>query len=101
MDENSFTSYINVWWWNYTNPSVLRLNKFGIQFIKKKTKIPTYHFELSPPLTSKNLIQLSRIFTCPYYIKGSDELILLGEKESVMLKLHADNLGQYLETLEI
>lgn len=101
MDENSLTSHIKKWWWNHTNSSTLRLNKFGIQFIKKHTKFPTYHFELSHPLSNKNLIQLSRIFTCPYYIKASNELILLGEEESVMLKLHADNLQQYLNTLEI
>jgi hypothetical protein len=101
MDEHLFTTYITTWWWNYTNPSVLRLNKFGIQFVKNHAKIPTYHFEITQPLTNKNLIQLSRIFTCPYYIKGLKEITLLGEQESVMLKLHADNLQQYLDTLQI
>ncbi|CAB4133662.1 hypothetical protein UFOVP257_384 [uncultured Caudovirales phage] len=101
IDENNFTSYIKSWWWNHTNPLVLRLNKFGLQFIKGHTKIPIYHFKLSHPLSNRNLIQLNRVFTCPYYIKGLDEMMLLGEQESVMLKLHADNLQQYLDTLEI
>ena len=39
--------------------------------------------------------------TCPYYIQKLDLVLLLGEQETVMLKLHADNLQQYLDTLQL
>ena len=42
---------------------------------------------------------MSRLLTCPYYIQKLDEIVLLGEQETVMLKLHADNLQQYLDNL--
>jgi hypothetical protein len=96
-----YPRYVRVWWWNHTDPANLRLSKSGIQFIKKFTKIPVYECSLSEPLRNRTLIQLSRLFTCPYYIEKPDKLILLGEQETVLLKLHADNLQQYLDTLEI
>jgi len=89
-----------LWWYNHTNPSVLRLSKVGIAFIKKFTKIPVYECLLAEPLKSRTLIQLGRLMTCPYYIQKMDYLLLLGEEETVMLKLHADNLQQYLDTLQ-
>jgi hypothetical protein len=95
------SQYIRVWWWNHTDPTNLRLSKSGLQFIKKFTKISIYECTLSEPLRNRTLIQLSRFFTCPYYLQGKDKIILLGEQETVMLKLHADNLQQYLDTLEI
>jgi hypothetical protein len=93
--------FVKIWWWNHTDPNNLRLNKSGIQFIQKYTKIPIYEIELPEPLRNRTLIQLSRLFTCPYYIPKIDRLILLGEQETVLLKLHADNLQQYLDNLQI
>jgi hypothetical protein len=37
--------------------------------------------------------------TCPYYINKVDQILLLGEEETVLLKLHADNLQQYLDNI--
>jgi hypothetical protein len=37
--------------------------------------------------------------TCPYYINKIDHILLLGKEETVMLKLHADNLQQYLDNI--
>ena len=98
---SEYPQYIRVWWWNPTDPKSLRLSKSGWQFIKKFTKIPMYECVLVEPLRNRTLIQLSRLFTCPYYLQGKDKIILLGEQETVILKLHADNLQQYLDTLEI
>lgn len=98
---SEYPQYIKVWWWNYTEPTNLRLSKSGFQFIKKFTKIPVYECSLSEPLRNRTLIQLSRLFTCPYYIEKPDKLILLGEEETVLLKLHADNLQQYLDNLQL
>jgi hypothetical protein len=89
------------WWWNHTNPTNLRLSKPGIQFIKKFTKIPVYECTLPEPLKNRTLIQMSRLLTCPYYIQKLDEIVLLGKEETVLLKLHADNLQQYLDNLQL
>lgn len=97
----SYPSVIKVWWWNHTNPSNLRLSKVGIQYIKKFTKIPVYECKLLTPLTNKNLIRLSRLFTCPYYIPKHDEVLVLGQEEATMLTLHAGNLEQYLDNLTL
>jgi hypothetical protein len=96
-----YPQYIKLWWWNHTDAANLRLSKQGLQFIKKFTRIPVYQCNLSEPLRSRTLIQLSRLFTCPYYINKQDSIQLLGEEETVLLKLHADNLQQYLDTLQL
>lgn len=101
ISSDEYSKYIQIWWWNYTDPSSLRLSKLGLAFIKKSTQIPTYECSLSEPLRNRTLIQLSRLFTCPYYIAKLDRLVLLGEEETTMLKLHADNLQQYLDNLQL
>ena len=98
-DTTEYPQYIRVWWWNHTDPTSLRLTKTGIQYIKKSTKIPVYECRLPVTLKNRTLIQMSRLLTCPYYIQKLDEVVLLGEQETVMLKLHADNLQQYLDNL--
>ena len=103
MDINTAakSNYWVDWWWNHTNPMLLRLSKAGISFIKKFTKIPIYECQLAEPLKSRTLIQLARLMTCPYYINKMDHIMLLGEEETIMLKLHADNLQQYLDNLQL
>jgi hypothetical protein len=39
--------------------------------------------------------------TCPYYIHKIDQISVLGKEEYIMLKLHADNLQQYLDNLQL
>lgn len=92
---------IKMWWWNHTDSCNLRLAKSGFEFIKKFTQIPVYECALSEPLRNRTLIQLSRLMTCPYYIHRLDRVCLLGQEETVLLKLHADNLQQYLDNLQI
>ena len=100
-DAADYLQYIKVWWWDHTHPHNLRLTKSGIQFINKFTKIPVYECNLSEPLKNRTLIQLSRLMTCPYYIHKLDYILLLGSEEATMLKLHADNLQQYLDNLQL
>lgn len=100
-DASEFPSVIKVWWWNHTEPSHLRLTKSAIQFIKKFTKIPIYECITPEPLKNRTLLQLSRLLPCPYYIHKPDHIMLLGSDEAIMLKLHADNLQQYLDNLAI
>jgi hypothetical protein len=89
------------WWWNHTDSKNLRLSKTAIQFINKFTKIPVYECNLPEPLRNRTLVQLGRLMTCPYYINKMDHIMLLGEEETVLLKLHANNLQQYLDNLEL
>ena len=88
------------WWWNHTDPRNLRLSTAGWKFVQQY-KIPRYEIELSEPLRNRTLIQMSRLLACPYYIKKLDVIYLLGEEESVLLALHASNLQQYLDNLQI
>ncbi len=87
-------------WWNHTDKTNLRLSKYGWKFITQ-SKIKIYCCELSQPLRSRTLIQLSRFFTCPYYIKSLETIYVLGEQEMVMLQLHANNLQQYLDNQQL
>lgn len=100
-DAFEYPSVLKIWWWNHTDSSNLRLSKPGIQYIKKFTKIPVYQCNLPEPLRNRTLLQMSRLLTCPYYIQKMDEILLLGSEEATMLKLHADNLQQYLDNLQL
>jgi hypothetical protein len=98
---DNFEYYRRDWWFNHTVPKNLRLSKSGITFVEKHAKITTYQIEISTPLLSRTFVQLSRLFTCPYYIKKNKQLVLLGEEETVLLSLHANNLQQYLDNLQL
>jgi hypothetical protein len=101
QDTAVYLQYIKVWWWNHTDPTMLRLSQSGLKFINKFTQIPTYAVDLPNPLLNRTLLQMSRLLTCPYYINKHTKITLLGEEEYVMLKLHADNLQQYLDNLQL
>ena len=100
-DTTTYPQFIKSWWWIHTKPNNLRLTKSGIEFIKKFTKIPVYDCVLPEPMRNRTMIQMSRLLACPYYIAKIDQLLLLGEQETVLLKLHADNLQQYLDNLQL
>lgn len=97
---SEYPQYIKAWWWNHTDPNNLRLSKSGLDFLLKFTDILIYECKLSEPLKNRSLIQLSRFLNCPYYIVKLDKIFLLGEEETIMLKLHADNMQQYLDNLQ-
>lgn len=100
LDITNLNRYHKDWWWNYTDPRNLRLSKNGFKFVND-SKITCYDIQLTEPLRNRTLIQMSRLLTCPYFIKKLDLVYLLGEEESVLLKLHADNLQQYLDNLQL
>ena len=104
IDEELQSKYWIEFWWNHTNPNHLRLSVKGIKFIKKETKIPIHIIELSHTLLSTHLIKLSRINIGPYYLhlQGKKTILMLIDQEAAtMLTLHAGNLGQYLENLQL
>jgi len=97
---DEFDRYSKEWWWNHTNLTNLRLSNYGFKAIQRG-KIPYYAIQLPEPLRNRTLIQMSRLLTCPYFIKKLDLVYLLGEEEFVLLKLHADNLQQYLDNMQL
>jgi len=104
LDENSQSEYWADWWWNPTSSLHLRLSVNGIKFIKKQTQIPIHSIIISHPLLSTHLIKLARINLGPYYlhVKEKDAVIMVLDQEvATMLTLHAGNLGQYLENLQL
>ena len=100
MDEELHKDYWIEWWWNNVNPNHLRLSVKGIKFIKKETKIPIYVVTVSHQLLSTHLINLARINIGPYYLQQKD-ILLLDQEAATMLTLHAGDLGQYLENLQL
>lgn len=88
------------WWRNPMNSSSLRMTYPGYKFFSKILGIKTYPIELSEPLKSKHLLQLERLFSEPYYI-NQESIIVFGEGDAIMLQLHAGNLPQYLENLQV
>lgn len=100
LDHRAYQSQTSVWWRNPTNPDSLRLSYIGFRFFTKVLGNPHHIIELASPLKSKHLLQLERLFSDPYYINNQD-IIVLGEQDAIMLQLHAGNLDQYLENLQI
>jgi len=100
LDPAELDRYSKEWWWNFTNIQNLRLSIYGLKAIQT-IRIPYYSIQLPEPLRNRTFIQMGRLLACPYYIKKLDLVYLLGEQESVLLKLHADNLQQYLDNLQL
>lgn len=90
------------WWFNPTNHNSLRLTKFGVEcIIKVGKKFPTIiDLPDEQKILPKQLLQLERQFTEPYYIKNPTTLWVFGETDAIMLQLHAGNLRNYLNSLE-
>ncbi len=105
-DISARSGYWVEWWWNNINPFHLRLSLKGVKFVRKQTKIPIYTIDISHPLLSTHLIKLSRMPIGPYYIHQHTEgktnrITVLDQEVATMLTLHAGNLGQYLENLNL
>lgn len=101
---SEYPLYIKIWWWNHTNSNSLRLSADGIKFVKKQTKIPIYQIEVSHPLSSKHLVYLTRTNIGPFYLQHTNKkctIFLLDKEVATMLTLHAGNLDQYLENLQL
>ena len=100
LDYKAYQSQLPLWWRNPTNPSSLRLTFPGYKFFSKILGTACHEIELAEQLKSKHLLQLERLFAEPYYI-GNEKIIVFGESDAIMLQLHAGNLGNYLDNLQI
>jgi hypothetical protein len=87
------------WWQNPSNLESLRLTKTGYEWTKKYCGVKYVEVKISHDVHFKQLLQLERLLREPYYIRGKT-ILLSGERDAIMLQLHAGNLAQYLDNLE-
>ena len=89
-------------WYNPLKPHhSLRVTDEGKKWIMSACGLPIYHFRLTEKMNNQHLLQLDHLITSPYYIRSRNYLELFGEEDAIMLTLHAGNLAQYLQTLEL
>ena len=86
-------------WHNPKDDASLRLSLQGYNILKKND-IKSYTFELSEPLTNKNLLQLERHFPGMYFLFRAQKITVYDEQEATMLTLMDSNLKSYLDNLE-
>jgi hypothetical protein len=90
-----------LWWRNPLNHNSLRLTSIGHVWFTKRSKFPSHQIDLVTGVTGKQMLQLERLFKEPYFIKSNKSIFLYGESDAIMLQLHAGNLGQYLDNLQM
>ena len=78
----------------------MRLSKIGAIWLAKKTDFVLHKIKLSRPIVPKQLLQLERLLTDPYYIYSLDEIWVHSETDTIMLTLNSGNLGAYLDSLQ-
>ena len=89
------------WWFNPTNHNSMRLTKTGYNWTVKHSLWRYHEIKLSHKIGTKHLLQLERLLQEPYYIRDLTHLIVASDTDAVMLQLHAGNLAQYLDNLQI
>ena len=88
------------WFFNPTKPTSMRLSKVGAIWLAKKTRFVLHLIKLDKQITPRQLLQLERLLSEPYYIKDSSEIWVHSETDAIMLTLNAGNLGGYLDSLQ-
>ncbi len=86
-------------WNNPKNPNSLRLSLSGFYFITNDLNIKSYKFDINPPLTNRNVLQLDRFFGGMYFILP-EKFVVFDEQDASMLNLMDGNLVAYLNNLE-
>ena len=71
----------------------------GKKWLVEKCELTFYKFEI-PQLTNLHLLQLDHLLTNPYFIRNRKMIYLFGEQDAIMLSLHGNDLGQYLDNLQ-
>lgn len=88
------------WWQNPLNHSSLRLTSVGYKWFTNTAKWRAHQVELAEKIMPKQMLQLERLLTSPYYIKQLKVLYVFSETDAVMLQLHGGDLNTYLDNLE-
>ena len=78
----------------------MRLTNHGYMLFKSNLKILDYNIKLTQMIMPKQLLQLERHISYPYYVQNLSNLIVFDELTAVMLQLHNGNLNTYLDNLE-
>lgn len=91
---------VKYWWRNPLNKNSLRLTWPGYSYFTKISKFTSHKVELDSDITGKQMLQLERLFHEPYYLRDG-WILVFGEQDAVMLQLHAGNLKQYLDNLQM
>lgn len=86
------------WWKNPLNHNSLRLTKIGY-FLLARNRWQFYRFQVLHDINPKSLLQLERVIGEPYYIQNRKTLYFSSSRDAMMLGLHANNLTQYLNSL--
>jgi hypothetical protein len=86
-------------WNNPKDPNSLRLSLSGFKFVTSDLNIKSYKFDISPPLTNRNVLQLDRYFGGMYFILP-EKFVVFDEQDASMINLMDGNLVAYLNNLE-
>lgn len=86
-------------WNNPKDPNSLRLSISGYNLVVTKCNCVPYTFDLDPPLTNRNLLQLERYFQSMYFILR-DRFVVFDQNEASMIALMGENVIAYLNNLE-
>jgi hypothetical protein len=82
------------WWQNLREDGGLRLTDVGYHVFSNFLELSNYTFELPEKLlTPKNLLDMDRHMTCPYYMVNNrklNKLVMFGSREAMMAVLHGD-----------
>jgi len=79
------------WWWNPNKPS-LRLTYNGHQYLKNVLKLFCYHIVTPEPISNRQLLKLINYCQGPFFIKGSTDIFLYSQVDSVFLALNNNNI---------
>ena len=101
-DPTRFVGVEHQWWQNPTNQHSLRLTTVGYKWFTTVAKLKSFEIKLPEYeyILPKHYLQLEKCFEEPYYIKGRSVIIVFGERDAIMLQLHAGNLTAYLDSLQ-
>lgn len=102
LDPIAFSKIGYAWWQNPTNKNSLRLTSVGHKWFTNVAKLTGYTIDIpkEEKIMPRQLLQLERLFTEPYYIKTLNTIVVFGEQDAVMLQLHSGNLTAYLDSLQ-
>lgn len=82
----------NHWWWYPKGRSSLRLNANGHRYLKNNLGLFSYHIIAPEPLNNRQLLKLVDYCQGPFFIKGSTEVFLYSQADSVFLALNNNNI---------
>lgn len=89
------------WWFNPTNRHSLRLTRVGRRWMETHSKFQFHKIELQEQILPKQLLQLERLLTSPYFIHNLKTIFVHSETDAIMLRLNGGNLPDYLDSLSL